>query len=132
MAIHHGNEGVVTVGGNVVANIRSFSLEETIDMVDASAMGGTSRLYKTGLQDWSAQIECFWDETDTNGQEAMTIGATVAVLFLPEGNTSGDVSATVSAIIENVGVSVSADDIVSRTFSLKPANNSGVTWGTVA
>lgn len=129
MAIHHGNEGEVAIGANTVAQIRSFSVEETIDTVDASAMGGTSRLYKTGLQDWSATIECFWDETDTNGQEAMTIGATVTLNLYPEGSTTGDRYATMSGLIESVSVAVSADDIVSRTFAVKPANNSGITWG---
>lgn len=131
MAIHHGNEGEVQVNSNTVANVKSFTLEETIDDVDASTMGSTNRLYKTGLKDWTASLECMWDETDTNGQEAMTVGTTVTLNLYPEGSTTGDTFASMSGTIMSVGIATSADDIVTRSVSVKPANASGVTWDVV-
>jgi hypothetical protein len=48
----------------------------------------------------------------------------------PEGATSGDTYATLSAIITEAGVSASFDGMVESTFSFEA--NGAVTWGTVA
>jgi len=95
-------------------------------------MGATSKKYVSGLQDWDASLNCWWDETDTTGQEAMTLGATVTLNLYPEGNVTGDTYATMSGRIESVSVSSAKDGIVTRAFTIKPADEAGVTWGTVA
>ena len=42
MATFHGNSGVVKIGANTVAEVRSFGVTETMDTVDATAMGELS------------------------------------------------------------------------------------------
>ena len=49
MATHAGSEGTVKSGSNTVAEIRSFSLEESADTIEDTTMGDTSRTYLTGL-----------------------------------------------------------------------------------
>jgi hypothetical protein len=130
MANHTGSEGVVKVGANTVAEVRDWSLSETADTIEDTAMGDSARTRKPGLTSASGSISAFWDEADTTGQGAMTVGAEVTLNLYPEGATSGDTYATLSAIITEAGVSASFDGMVEATFSFEA--NGAVTWGTVA
>lgn len=130
MANHTGSEGVVKVGANTVAEVRDWSLSETADTIEDTSMGDSARTRKPGLTSASGSITAFWDETDTTGQGAMTVGAEVTLNLYPEGATSGDTYATLSAIITEAGVSASFDGMVEATFSFEA--NGAVTWGTVA
>ena len=38
----------------------------------------------------SSIVECHWDETDTNGQEALDVGTSATIELYPEGADSGD------------------------------------------
>jgi hypothetical protein len=75
-------------------------------------------------------MECHWDETDTTGQGAMTVGASVTINLYPEGASTGDTYATGTALINSVGVSVDMGSIVSRSFGFQVTG--GITWGTAA
>ena len=130
MANHTGSEGVVKVGANTVAEVRDWSLSETADTIEDTAMGDSARTRKPGLTSASGSISAFWDEADTTGQGAMTVGAEVTLNLYPEGATSGDTYATLSAIITEAGVSASFDGMVEATFSFEA--NGAVIWGTVA
>ena len=50
MATHTGSEGTVKVGANAIAEIRSFSIEETADTVEDTSMGDTYRTHKTLIE----------------------------------------------------------------------------------
>jgi hypothetical protein len=130
MANHKGSEGVVKVGANTVAEVRDWSLSETADTIEDTTMGDSARTRKPGLTSASGSITAYWDESDTTGQGAMTVGAEVTLNLYPEGATSGDTYATLSAIITEAGVSASFDGMVEATFSFEA--NGAVTWGTVA
>lgn len=129
MANHTGNGGVVKVGSNTVAEIRDFSISETAETIDDSTMGSTARTKKTGMTSASGSMTCFWDETDTTGQGAMTVGAAVTLNLYFEGAASGATYATLSAIITEAGVSSTFDGMVEATFSFEA--NGAVTWTTV-
>lgn len=130
MANHKGSEGVVKVGSsNIIAEVRDWSLTETSDTIEDSTMGDSARTYKPSLTSASGTITAFWDETDTNGQGALTAGAEVTLNLYPEGADSGDTYATLSAIITEAGVSATFDGMVEATFSF--AANGAVTWTTV-
>lgn len=118
MATTHGNDGKVYIGANQVAEINDWSLDQSIDTVDASAMGGTWKKNLTGLKDGSATINCWWDETDTNGQEAMTIGTSVTLNLYPEGNAAGDTYYIVTGVVQAVNASGAKDGVVSRNFTV--------------
>jgi len=130
MANHKGSEGVVKVGANTVAEVRDWSLSETADTIEDTTMGDSARTRKAGLTSASGSITCFWDEPDSTGQGAMTVGSEVTLNLYPEGATSGDTYATLSAIITEAGVSASFDGMVEASFSFEA--NGAVTWGTVS
>lgn len=116
MATHTGSAGVVKVGANTVAEVRNWTLDQAQDTVEDTALGDTVKTYKTTLSSSSGTVDCFWDETDSSGQGAMTIGATVTLNLYPEGADTGDTYFTGSAIITSIGVSQAHDGIVERSF----------------
>jgi len=119
MATHTGSEGTVKVGANAVAEIRSYSLEETADTTEDTTMGDTYRTHKTTLKAWSGTVDCFWDETDTNGQLALTVGSEVTINVYPEGSTTGDSYKTGTAIVTGKTISASFDGMVESTITLQ-------------
>jgi hypothetical protein len=117
MATHAGSEGTVKVGSNAILEIRSFSVEETGDTIDTSSMGDTSRTYVAGLKTFTASVDCLWDETDTTGQGAMTVGSTVTLNLYPEGATAGDIYYTGSAIVTGRTITASYDGLVEMSIT---------------
>lgn len=119
MATHTGSEGVVKVGANTVAEIRSYSVEQTGDTVEDTTMGDTARTFKSTLTSWTASADVYWDETDTTGQGALTTGAEVTIGIYPEGDTAGDNYYSGSAIVTGVSISGSFDGMVEASISLQ-------------
>lgn len=93
MSAHHGNEGAVYLGADQVAEVQSWSYdEEDADVQDVASMGDSAVThYLSGIKRGSGSLECLWDETDTNGQQTLDVGASVTLNLYPEGNTSGDI-----------------------------------------
>tara|TARA_S200002703_G_scaffold145464_1_gene139841 strand:- start:262 stop:651 length:390 start_codon:yes stop_codon:yes gene_type:complete len=119
MAIHKGSEGTVKVGTNAIANIRSYSIEESADTLEQTIMGATSRAYVASLSTFSGSVDVYWDETDTSGQGALTIGAEVTLNFYPEGDTSGDTYYTGTAIVTGITRSASFDGNIEASISVQ-------------
>ena len=74
MATFLGKDGVIQIGSNAVAEVRSFSIDETMDTIEDSAMGDTARTFKAGLKSFSGTADVFFDDTDTSGQGGLTVG----------------------------------------------------------
>jgi hypothetical protein len=119
MATHAGSEGTVKVGSDAIAEIRSFSLEETADTLEDTTMGDTARTYKSSLTTFTGSVDVFWDETDTAGQGALTIGASVTLNVYPEGDTAGDTYYTGSAIVTGITRSSSFDGLVEASITVQ-------------
>ena len=130
MANHKGSEGYVKVGSNTVSEVRDWSLTISSDTVEDTSMGDSARTYKPTLTSASGSLTCYWDETDTTGQGAMTAGSEITLNLYPEGATTGDIYYTMSAIITEEGASASFDGMVESTFSFQA--NGAVTTSTVA
>ena len=118
MATHTGSEGTVKVGSNAIAEIRSFSIEETADTLEDTTMGDTARTYKSSLTNYTGTIDVLWDETDTTGQGALTIGAEVTLNLYPEGDVTGDVYYTGAAIVTGRTINSSYDGLVEMSISV--------------
>jgi hypothetical protein len=121
MATHTGSEGTVKVGANAIAEIRSYSLEETADTAEDTSMGDSYRTFKTTLKAWTGSVDVFWDETDTNGQVALSVGSTVTANFFPEGASAGTSEKYYSgeAIVTGKTVTGSFDGMVESTITLQ-------------
>ena len=119
MATHKGSEGTVKVGSNAVAEIRSYSIEESADTLEDTSMGDSARTYKSSLTNFSGSLDVFWDETDVDGQGALSIGSEVTLNVYPEGDTAGDTYYTGSAIVTGVSRSASFDGLVEASISVQ-------------
>jgi|TARA_R110000822_G_scaffold3874_1_gene16508 hypothetical protein len=119
MATHTGSAGTVKVGSNAIAELKSWTLDQSQDTVETTKLGDTVKTYSATQSSSSGTMDCFWDETDSNGQVALAIGTTATLNLYPEGATSGDTFYSGSAIITSVGVSQSHDGIVERSFGFQ-------------
>ena len=130
MANHKGSEGVVKIGTDTIAEVKDWSFDETADTTEDTVMGDAARTRKSTLTSASGSVNAFWDETDTNGQVAMSAGSEVALKLYPEGATTGDTFYSVSALITSVSRSATFDGMVEASFSFE--SNGAVTAATVA
>lgn len=119
MATHAGSEGTVKSGSNAIAEIRSYSLEETADTLEDTTMGDSSRTYLASLKTFSGSVDVFWDETDTTGQGSFDVGSSVTLAIYPEGDTTGDTYYSGSAIVTGKTITGSFDGMVEATFTLQ-------------
>jgi hypothetical protein len=119
MATHKGSEGTVKSGSNAIAEIRSYTITETADTLEDTTMGDSSRTYLASLKTFTGSIECFWDETDTNGQLTLDPGSTLTINIYPEGSTSGDTYYTGSVIVTEKSITASYDGMVEASFSFQ-------------
>jgi len=119
MATHTGSEGTVKVGSNAIAEIRSFSIDQQADTLDDTTMGDTARTFKSSLTTYTGTVDVLWDETDTNGQGALTIGAEITLNLYPEGDTSGDTYYTGTAIVTGRTINSSYDGLVEMSISVQ-------------
>ena len=71
------------------------------------------------MTSFSGSIDVFWDETDTSGQGALTIGSEVTLNVYPEGDTAGDTYYTGTAIVTGVSRSASFDGLVEASVSVQ-------------
>ncbi len=119
MATHKGSEGTVKSGANAIAEIRSYTITETADTLEDTTMGDTSRTYLSSLKTFTGSIDCFWDETDTNGQLTLDPGSSVTINIYPEGSTSGDTYYTGTVLITEKSITASFDGMVEASFSFQ-------------
>ena len=119
MATHKGSEGTVKSGANAIAEIRSYTITETADVLEDTSMGDTSRTYLSSLKTFTGSIDCFWDETDTSGQLTLDPGSSVTINIYPEGSTSGDTYYTGTVLITEKSITASFDGMVEASFSFQ-------------
>jgi len=119
MATHIGRDGVVKVGANSVAELRSFSIDETGDTVEDTVMTDAARSFISTLTSFTGSADVYWDETDTSGQGALTVGASVTIGFYPEGETAGDTYYSGTCIVTGVSRSASFDGMVEASITFQ-------------
>lgn len=119
MATHSGNGGQVQIGANAVAEVLDWSLTEGINVMDDTVTGDSADTHIVGTTNWSGSVNCYWDETDSTGQEAMTIGASVDLSLLPDGATTGDIDFNGTVSITSIERASANNSIVTASFSFQ-------------
>lgn len=129
MATFKGNEGVVLIGTDAMAEVISFSVDETADTIEDTVMGDTAKSYKASFTDFTGTVETYFDDTDT-AQNNCTAGDSITLNLQMEGNTTGDHKLTGTAIVTSRSVGVTSDGIVTATYSFQ--GTGGLTETTVS
>ena len=119
MATHKGSEGVIKVGSNTVAEVRSYSIDESADVLEDTSMGDSAKTYLASLTSFSGSLDVFWDETDTSGQGALTVGSSVTLNVYPEGDSTGDTYYSGTALVTGVSRSGSFDGMVEASITVQ-------------
>tara|TARA_R100000353_G_C6357009_1_gene155001 strand:+ start:96 stop:521 length:426 start_codon:yes stop_codon:yes gene_type:complete len=118
-----------------VASIRSFSLEETQEVIDATTMntGGVAfRTNKATFKSWSGSIDVFWtvnENSSANADESSGAGATgdadltpgtseVEIVFWPAGDSQYELGYRGKCLITSRSISSSVDGMVEATVSV--------------
>jgi len=119
MANISGNSGDVTISAAIVAEVLSFSLTEGVNVIDDTVIGDAADTHLVGTTNWSGSLSCFWDSTDSAGQEAMVIGASLEVHLRPEGAGATNIDFNGTASITSIERAVANNAIVTANFSFQ-------------
>lgn len=115
MATVTGQDGQVSIGGTSVENVTSWTLDMSADTVEASVMGNSSRVYKSGLSSFTGSFDVLVDEAAAAGQDSAimrgmdgdtTTGDGAALAFVFTTSTGGK---TYSGNGHITGKSISAE-----------------------
>ena len=128
MATLTGNNGAITLNGNNIAAVRSFSVEMTADTIETSVMGTDVRTYVSGMSTFSGSADVYFDAADFDTYETTLnpttglVGASgVAVKFYIEQNYSStsDYAFTGNVIVTGYTVNSSMDGMVEASISFQ-------------
>lgn len=128
MATLVGKDGVVKIGSNTIGEIRTYSLEQTMDVIEDSSIGDTDRTYTSGLKSFSGSMDVYFDDTDA-GQLDVQVGDTGTINVQVEGDTTGDHQLSGSIIVTGRTITASFDGMVEASVSFQ--GTGALTEGTV-
>ncbi len=129
MTTYTGQNGSVTDGSNAIAEVKSFEVSTTADVVEDTVMGDSWKTNKATQNSWTASVSALADHTDTTGQGVFTIGSTVTFTGYPSNNTSGNLELSGSAIVTGRNYATSHDGLV--TFDLELVGSGALTEASV-
>tara|TARA_R100000805_G_C3619715_1_gene122973 strand:+ start:1298 stop:1684 length:387 start_codon:yes stop_codon:yes gene_type:complete len=118
MAVHHGKEGEVVVGGSAVGELTNFTLETTGDVVESTKMADGAKSFVAGRTSFSGTLDMHFDEADSV-QTQLTAGASITFKLLPEGGSTGDRKFEGDGIITGMSVTQPLDGIVARSVTFQ-------------
>ena len=106
MACYAGRNGVLTLGGTAVAQITSYTVNETADTSECTHFDtvGGYREYKTTFKSFDGSTDVVWDRQDGD----IVVGDEYAMILYPEGNDTAT-DWTISGTIIITGFEMSAE-----------------------
>jgi hypothetical protein len=120
MAVYSGTNGFVTVGAVTIAETLSFSVNESSGTTPRTVLGDEYDRHIATTKSWSGSIKCFFDDTNTTGQGALLIGATVSLILYPIGNAAGRQRLSGSVIITGLAIGdVNNEGLVEVSFDFQ-------------
>jgi predicted secreted protein len=125
MATYTGENGKVEItaedsaGTVTVAEVRSWTVEHTKDVIEDTVMGDAARTYKSGLHQFSGSMEVVYDDGHTAASNAFDPAqdGALSVEFYP--NASSGEKFTGSVIVTSVSRTASFDDLVTATVNFQ-------------
>ena len=99
MPKYTGEDLAVSIGGTPLTNVKSATVNETVETYEDSACGDEDTEYLGGIKDATFSVEC-WDDGSNFAALAPSKTAKAIVVY-PEGNTAGKLSRSFNAIINN-------------------------------
>lgn len=117
MAAIAGKGGSAKIGANAIAEVTSWSMDISADMLDSTSLGDSWREFVAGLNGATGSVEVKWDiPNDADGQTALQnaiLNGTTVTLNLYV-NASNYYSG--SAYVSSLSVEDPVEDLVTATF----------------
>jgi predicted secreted protein len=131
MSTFTGQAGLIKIGSDIVAEVRSFTIEQSQDTVETTSMQatgssstGVNRTYKPGLSTFTISGDVYFDGDDTaqgaleGGLDEAGLGTALSFKVYPAGVGASDGKAfSGSAIMTSFSVSSSVDGAVEASFA---------------
>lgn len=130
MAVHHGKNGKVKAGANVVAETRKWTLNQNVEVADTTVQGDAALTHLPGIPGWNGSIEALYDPADTTGQGVFIIGASVVLGLYSDGVAATKKYHTGTATITSIAEEVDMGAAVKVTFNFQ--GNGPLTTETVS
>lgn len=115
MATMKGQFGLVKAGGSQVAEIRSFTINQTATLEDNSGIEQEWKEFFVTNTEWGAQISIFWDDANT---ALFPLGSTVSVVFYPFHETDDNSRYFGDGIVISRQITGQFDTMVEATISI--------------
>jgi len=141
--IFSGSQGIVYVADVPVASIRSFSFEETQEVIDATTMNTSGVAFRTNkptFKSWSGSIDVFWTIDDTAGANFTESGSLdaqlapstteVTIKFWPAGDSNDEIGYQASCLITSRAITASVDGMVEASIGVTGTGPITVDHGT--
>lgn len=119
MALHHGKNGKVKIGSNVVASTQKWSINQNVEVADTTAQGDAWQDHLVGIPGWSGSVEALYDPADTTGQVALTIGASVSLGLYSDGDGAGKKYYAGTATVTSIPLEVDMKGAVKISFNFQ-------------
>jgi len=125
MATYTGENGKVEItsddsaGLTTIAEVRSWTVEHTKDVIEDTVMGDAARTYKSGLHSFTGSMEVVYDDGHTSASNAFNPAqdGALSVEFWP--STTGGEKFTGSVIVTSVSRTASFEDLVTATVNFQ-------------
>lgn len=125
MSTFTGRSGVIRIaesGGSAVAlaEVRSFTLDHTMEVIEDTSMGDTARTYKRGLEAATFTAEILYSKQEQSTLSALALGdagENCVVELYPSGQEAAGSKIFGTAILTGYSVNSSFDDVVTATVS---------------
>lgn len=115
----HGKDGYLSIGGTAITDVTTDAgHSRSADVAETSVMGTDDKTYIPGMKDGQLSATCRFDRT-TDGTLEAFLGTEVAVIYGPEGNTTGDRQYTFQAIMTQYDVTGGTGDVVAVSLTLQ-------------
>lgn len=124
MATYTGENGTVKVGTDsagesAIAEVRSWTVEHTKDVIEDTVMGDAARTYKSGLHQFTGSMEVVYDDGHTAASDAFRPDndGDLFIEFFPD-TTAGE-KFTGKVIVTSVSRTASFDDLITASVSFQ-------------
>ena len=129
MAFQPGKNAHLSIDAtDVSAYTDNESLNRVIDQLETTTFGADDKAFIPGLRSFDLSSSGPWDPTFDAVIDGADDGASVAFVFGPEGNTTGDITYTGNANLASYGISNAVSGRTEYSCSFQPTG--AVTRGT--
>ena len=127
MATFTGESGQVdithedTAGLTTIAEVRSWTVEHTKDVIEDTVMGDAARTYKSGLHQFTGSMEVIYDDGHTAASNAFDASqdGDLSVEFHTTAPGGGGQKFSGSIIVTSVSRTASFDDLITATVNFQ-------------